>query len=188
MAVIKNNSKGYNYNYATMSDAEKQGFKIPLMKTGTDKDTLKDYVWYFDEEKNEWFRGAEVVIPDAKGMNKAQLYGSALSYARRYTMFMALCLTGDDDVEIENLDEEGNRKKSTESKSGIFDEDIKKPKAEVVDPEKDKLLEEIYEKMSVSQIDFIQKKAGVKSLKEAPYDFLKSYMDTFNAREAKNEG
>ena len=104
--IVANTSKAYGYNYAALSDIAKQGFTIPKMKTGTEGE--REYVYYFDTEINEWIRGAEIVIPeniiskDGKNkMNKAQLYGSALTYARRYTCLLALQLACDDDKKIE---------------------------------------------------------------------------------------
>lgn len=98
--VVKQNSKGYGYNYASLSDIAIQGYEIPKMKTGTDSD--KEYVYYFDKELNDWVRGAQIVIPEGK-MGKAQLYGAALTYARRYTTLMALQLTSSDDEKVEEL-------------------------------------------------------------------------------------
>lgn len=95
--VIKNNTQGYGYKYATLADIAIQGYDIPLMKTGTEND--KDYVYWKDGE--EWLRGAQIVIPQSKGMNEAQLYGSALTYAKRQTTLMANRLATDDDVQIE---------------------------------------------------------------------------------------
>ena len=104
--VVKNNSKGYGYNYASLSDIVNQGFELPKMKTGSEEG--KEYVYYKDG--NEWIRGAEIVVPDGKGMNKAQLYGSALTDARRYTTLMALSLTSDDDKTVEDLKADGTKK------------------------------------------------------------------------------
>lgn len=107
--IIKNDSKGYGYDYASLSDIAKQGYEIPKMTTGTDPNTMKDYVYYLDGE--QWLRGAEIVIPEGK-MNKAQLYGSALTYARRYTTLMALSLACDDDKAVEDLAADGSKKGS----------------------------------------------------------------------------
>ena len=106
--IIKNNSKGYGYNYASLSDIASQGFEIPKMTTGTDPGTGRDYVYYLDGEN--WLRGAAIIVPEGKGMNKAQLYGSALTYARRYTTLMALGLSCDDDAIVENLNSDGTKK------------------------------------------------------------------------------
>lgn len=113
--IVKNNSKGYGYNYASLSDIANQGHTIPKMTTGTDEFTHKDYVYYLDGDK--WLRGAEIVIPEGKGMNKAQLYGSALTYARRYTVLMALGLCCDDDTVVENLNADGSKKASSMPKN-----------------------------------------------------------------------
>lgn len=106
--IVSNSSQGYGYNYAALSDIAMQGFEIPKMKTGTEGE--KEYVYYFDKDVKEWVRGAEIVLPDSKGMNKAQLYGSALTYARRYTTLMALSLACEDDKKIESLKADGTRK------------------------------------------------------------------------------
>ena len=109
--VVVNSSQGYGYSYASLGDIAKQGFTLPKMKTGTEGE--KEYIFYYDVELKEWVRGAEIVVPDSKGMNKAQLYGSALTYARRYTALLSLQLACDDDKELES-----------KPKSGIFDEPI----------------------------------------------------------------
>lgn len=110
--VVANRSKAYGYNYASLGDIAAQGFTIPKMKTGTEEG--REYVYYFDADLKEWVRGAEVVIPQVKGMNVAQMYGSALTYARRYTTLMALSLVCDEDKKLE-----------AQSPSGIFDEPVK---------------------------------------------------------------
>lgn len=120
--VVKNTSKAYGYNYASLGDIANQGFEIPKMKTGTEE--TREFVYYYDKDLNEWIRGAEIVVPeniiskDGKNkMNSAQLYGSALTYARRYTTLMALSLCCDDDKKLEAQEPE-------KKKSGIFDEPI----------------------------------------------------------------
>lgn len=97
--IVANKSKAYGYNYASLGDIAQQGFQIPKMKTGTEDG--KEYVFYYDSELKEWIRGALVVVPEMKGMNTAQQYGSALTYARRYTTLMALSLACDDDKKLE---------------------------------------------------------------------------------------
>lgn len=107
MGVIKNNSKARNYNYASLSDIALQGYTIPKMKTESEYED--EFVYYYDEDLKEWIRGAKVVIPEAilnrEGkpvMNAAQLYGSALTYARRYTALLALQLCCSDDSNLED--------------------------------------------------------------------------------------
>lgn len=109
--IIKTESKAYGYNYASLTDIVKQGFELPKMKTGTENG--KEYVYYYDKETKEWIRGAEIVVPQMKSMNAAQQYGSALTYARRYTTLMALSLTSGDDSNLETTEK-------------VFDEPSKK--------------------------------------------------------------
>lgn len=106
--IIKTESKAYGYNYASLTDIVKQGNELPKMKTGTEGE--REYVFYYDKDLKEWIRGAEIVVPQMKSMNAAQQYGSALTYARRYTTLMALQLTSGDDSELEAKQEEPSKK------------------------------------------------------------------------------
>ena len=119
--IVSNASKAYGYNYARLADIINQGFTIPKMKTGTDTNG-REYVYYFDTDLNEWMRGAEIIVPEMKGSNSAQRYGSAITYARRYTAHLALQLACDDDKKLETQAPSNN--------SGIWDEPIpqNKPK------------------------------------------------------------
>lgn len=113
--IVVTKSKAYGYNYASLGDIAQQGFTIPRMKTGTEND--KEYVYCYDSETKEWIRGAEIVIPEMKGMNESQKYGSALTFARRYSVMMFLGLVSDDDKKLETQAPEFK-------KSEIFDEPI----------------------------------------------------------------
>lgn len=97
--IVKNNSKADGYNYTSLSDIASQGFEIPRMKTGTENE--KEYVYVYDKESKEWIRGAEIVIPLTKSQNEAQQYGSALTYARRYSVLLYLGLCSEDDKKLE---------------------------------------------------------------------------------------
>lgn len=99
--VVKNDSKAYGYSYASLGDIAKQGYPLPKMKTGTEEG--RDFIYYKDGD--EWIRGAEIVAFEQKGMNRAQIYGAALTYARRYTTLMANCLACDDDKKVETQKE-----------------------------------------------------------------------------------
>ena len=116
--IVANTSKAYGYNYASLSDIANQGFAIPKMKTGTDGE--KEYVYYYDAELKEWVRGAEIVVPEMKGSNSAQRYGSAITYARRYTTLLALSLACDDDKKIET--QEPTDSKKAERWQGLQDD------------------------------------------------------------------
>lgn len=131
--IVANTSKAYGYNYASLGDIALQGFKIPKMKTGTEN--LKEYVYYYDEEIKEWIRGAEIVVPenivsrDGKNkMNSAQLYGSALTYARRYTTLMALSLVCDEDKKLEAqepMEEKPSSQKNVQAQNSAMWEGLK---------------------------------------------------------------
>lgn len=96
--LVAKSSKAFNYNYTSLADIYKAGHKIPKMRVARIEGN--DYVEYLDEN-GEWQLGARVVIPVMRGANEAQAYGSALTYARRYTVQLALALVSDDDQKIE---------------------------------------------------------------------------------------
>ena len=120
--IVANKSKAYGYNYASLGDIASQGFPIPKMKTGSEDG--KEYVYYYDAELKEWTRGAEIVIPQMKSMNEAQRYGSALTYARRYTTLMALSLVCDEDKKLETqppMEEKTANEKTMAEKDARWD-------------------------------------------------------------------
>ena len=119
--IVANKSKAYGYNYASLGDIASQGFPIPKMKTGSEDG--KEYVYYYDAELKEWTRGAEIVVPQMKSMNTAQMYGSALTYARRYTTLMALSLVCDEDKKLET--QPPMEEKSSNQKSGQAQKDAR---------------------------------------------------------------
>ena len=106
--IIRNNTEGYGYKYASLADIAEQGVEIPKMKTGTEDGV--EYIYYYDADLKEWVRGARVVVPENKGMNKAQLYASAVTYARRLTVQMAQGIACTDDEAIEDTDDQGETK------------------------------------------------------------------------------
>ena len=87
------------YHYASLADFVKQGIEIPQMIT-----KLLDGVEYiYYKNGDEWLQGARVIVDfDGRGMNAAQAYGAALTYARRYTVALAAGVATDDDDEVEN--------------------------------------------------------------------------------------
>lgn len=97
--VVKNKSKGYGYTYSSLADLADAGIDIPVMRTKATE--FGEYVEWLDD-KGEWQQGAKVVQMEMKGMNDAQAYGSALTYARRYTVQMAMQVACDDDKAVEN--------------------------------------------------------------------------------------
>lgn len=98
ITVIKNASQAYGYKYSTLADIANAGVPIPKMRLKPTE--FGEYIEYLDD-KGEWQTGAKIVVPEMKGCNAAQAYGSALTYARRYTVQMAQSLACDDDAALE---------------------------------------------------------------------------------------
>lgn len=112
MANIKKNKPGYGYKYADLGDVteyiEDTLHGSYYQYTGTDPNDNKTYIWTHrgaDDELKEAIdiRGAEVVTANvlANGkQNPAQAAGAAMTYARRYSLYMAYGLACiDDDAE-----------------------------------------------------------------------------------------
>lgn len=98
--IIKNASTGHGYHYASLADFARQDVNIPQMTTRLVDGV--EFVYYKDGD--EWLQGARVIVEfESKGMsmNAAQAYGSALTYARRYTVALANGIATDDDDEVE---------------------------------------------------------------------------------------
>ena len=103
--IVQNTDKAYGYKYTSLASLAQAGVDIPKMKTSTVDG--KEYVEYLDDD-GTWQRGAQIVVPETKGMNAAQAYGSALTYARRYTVMMAKCVVCTDDQLLEAQEPESN--------------------------------------------------------------------------------
>lgn len=123
--VIKNASKGYGYTYNNLADLARAGVKIPPMKT--QKVDGDEYV--FAQIGDEWIQGAKVVEMEMKGMNPAQAYGSALTYARRYTVQLVMAVACDDDDKVEK---DGDARKKERNESRIDFQDVR-DQAKIID-------------------------------------------------------
>lgn len=95
--IVKNASQGYGYSYSNLADLAKAGVEIPVMKT----QRLDGDEYVFALIDGEWIQGAKVIEMEMKGMNAAQAYGSALTYARRYTVQLVKGIACDDDDKVE---------------------------------------------------------------------------------------
>lgn len=118
--IVKNKSKAYGYNYASLGDIVAQGFEIPEMRIKPTE--FGEYIEFKDKEGN-WQIGSKIVVPEMKGMNAAQAYGSALTYARRYTALMALALVCDDDKKLEAQGPAQESPKAKKAQPGHIDFD-----------------------------------------------------------------
>ena len=111
MAVIKNSSQAYGYKYTSLADIANAGIKIPKMRTKVTDNG--EYVEYLDED-NTWQQGARIVPITMHGQNEAQAYGASLTYARRYTVQLAMSVVCDDDKNVETQEPvRANSKKSS---------------------------------------------------------------------------
>lgn len=109
--IVGNKSSGYNYKYTSLGDLVLAGVTLPPMRvcvlTNAEGEPVIvngqpiEYVQAYIESRDEWVQGARVVIPSGNKMNEAQAYGSALTYARRYTALTILGIACDDDSKLE---------------------------------------------------------------------------------------
>lgn len=118
--LVGNKSDGYNYKYTSLGDLVLAGVVLPPMRvavlTDGEQNPILDKngnpIEYIEVERtiaNEkgeiiregWIRGARIVVPSGSKMNEAQAYGSALTYARRYTALTVLGIACDDDNKLE---------------------------------------------------------------------------------------
>lgn len=178
--ILGNKSDGYKYKYTSLSDIVIAGYELPPMRIATLTNTAGDpvvvngapveYIEVSCEIHNrfEWLRGARVVIPkqpegakDNKTMNDAQLYGSAITYARRYTAMMLFGIACDDDDKLE-----------TKTKADAEAQELAGMKEE---------LEELYKKAGGKAFEnWLKEKGGLEYKTFAPLkaDLLKRINDT----------
>jgi len=103
--IVKNASNGYNYKYSNLADLARANVHIPQMKT----ERVDGYEYVFAKVGNEWIQGARVVEIKSNGMNPAQAYGAALTYARRYTVQLVEAIACDDDDALEAHSEDDRK-------------------------------------------------------------------------------
>lgn len=134
--IIGNKSEGHNYHYASLADIARQGITIPPMRIAPEFDKeghlVAEYVEALLENRDkegkllsaEWVRGARIVVPSSTRMNEAQAYGSALTYARRYTVLTLLGIACDDDDKVEahsEADQKANEDRAKEELRDLYD-------------------------------------------------------------------
>ena len=103
--VLKKNKEGYGYKYTELSEIhnylEKNGMKY-YQETETNPINGQDYILTYRYIDGKWEekpkRGCKIVDATLSGIkNPAQEQGSALTYARRYSLLMAFGLATEDD-------------------------------------------------------------------------------------------
>lgn len=134
--IIGNKSEGHNYHYASLADIARQGITIPPMRIAPEFDKeghlVAEYVEALMPDINSkgekvgefWIRGARIVVPSSTRMNEAQAYGSALTYARRYTVLTLLGIACDDDDKVEahsEADQKANEERAKEELRDLYD-------------------------------------------------------------------
>ena len=103
--ILNKNSDGYGYKYTDIAEIhkylEENGIKY-YQEIQTSEINGFDYIMTYRFINSEWEkkpkRGCKVVDATLQGIkNPAQEQGSALTYARRYSLLMAFGLATDDD-------------------------------------------------------------------------------------------
>ncbi len=100
--TLSKNKDGYGYKYTDIAEIhrylEENNMRYIQKVERLDGD---DYIYtlpIINGEKTEWLQGCRVVQATLNGIkNPAQEQGSALTYARRYSLLMAFGLATDDD-------------------------------------------------------------------------------------------
>ena len=108
--LVGNKSEGYNYKYTSLGDLVIAGVDLPQMRVAVLTNGEQEPILYPNGKpieyieafvNGEWIRGARIEVPSGNKMNEAQAYGSALTYARRYTALTVLGIACDDDNKLE---------------------------------------------------------------------------------------
>ena len=118
---LKKNKNGYGYKYTDLAEIHNYLESVnSRYRQKVERIDGDDYIFtkriINDVEEDEWLQGCRVVQATLSGKsNPAQEQGSALTYARRYSLLMAFGLaTEDDDAESltkKKKDEEITNKK-----------------------------------------------------------------------------
>jgi len=116
--VLSKNAKGYGYKYTDIAEIhnylEENNMRYIQKIERIDGD---DYIFtkrcIEDKWEEDWLQGSRVVQATLSGIkNPAQEQGSALTYARRYSLLMAfgLSTTDDDAASLSTPKEDQNKK------------------------------------------------------------------------------
>lgn len=103
VSTVKKKSNGYNYKYADLAqiheELENQGityYQYIDYDPAADADYIYTVIIRGDKEGKP-LRGCRIIIGHEAKMSAAQAQGSALTYARRYSLLMALGWATEDD-------------------------------------------------------------------------------------------
>jgi hypothetical protein len=101
--ILNKNSDGYGYKYTDLSEIHKYLEEnniryIQKIERLDGDDYIFTRICFDGKWEEEWIQGCRVVQATLSGIkNPAQEQGSALTYARRYSLLMAFGLATDDD-------------------------------------------------------------------------------------------
>ncbi len=183
--ILGNKSTGYNYSYTSLADLVIAGYDLPPMRVavltnnagepvivdGAPVEYIEMQMITDNGTGREWVRGARVVLPKGaknNSMNDAQLYGSAITYARRYTAMMMFGIACDDDDKLE-----------TKTKAEAQEQELAGMKED---------LEELYKKAGGKAFEnWLKERGGLeyKTFGKLKAELLKQITDKAEAKENK---
>lgn len=142
---LKKNKEGYGYKYTELAEIHRYLENIDARYIQRiERIDGDDYVFtkrcFNNEWENDWLQGCRVVNAVLQGIkNPAQEQGSALTYARRYSLLMAFGLaTEDDDAQsLSRPKEEIKTKEQAENYKLTFGKYAGKTIKEIVETQKD---------------------------------------------------
>ena len=137
--IVGNKSDGCEYKYTSLGGLVLAGVDLPPMRVANLVDNdgnpvldkMGNPIEYIEAERmiasptgsltSEWIRGARIVVPSSTSMNEAQAYGSALTYARRYTALTVLGIACEDDSKLETHSEADQKANEDGAKEELRD-------------------------------------------------------------------
>ena len=145
--ILNKNTEGYGYKYTDIAEIhrylEENNMKY-YQEIETNETNGQDYIMTYRFINGEWEekpkRGCKVVDATLQGIkNPAQEQGSALTYARRYSLLMAFGLATDDDdgASLTISKEEITTKEQAEQYKLTFGKHKGETIKEIVENEKD---------------------------------------------------
>lgn len=122
--TVSKNKNGYGYKYTDLAQIHEylesiNARYLQQIKRIENDDYVMTKRCFNDIWEDEWLQGAKIVDAVLNGIkNPAQEQGSALTYARRYSLLMAFGLaTEDDDAQSLGKQKTNEQQKQTNSKA-----------------------------------------------------------------------